>query len=206
MKKYSFIAITLLLLGLTGLYFFILNYESNVEVIIEAPMDKVWEYVGNSDNAREWSIFFDSIRIISGNDGQVGAVRRCYRKDFNEDFPYWDERTLEVRPNEYRKINTFNLTNFPWYVTSKAQYFVHQRFEQLDGDRVKLSFGYELIAPKNPFRVILLSLFASEGERIIRKNLENIKEAIGPHVIKDGLTFGPFLTKKDTKSPQPYKS
>lgn len=168
MSKYLFILLVL---------FFNVSCEKKDEVVIQAPLDEVWKYVADSNNAKEWSVYFDHITPFSGQDGQVGAVRRCFRKA-DESGNRWDETTLEVRPKEYRKIHTYNLYGFPEEFT-KAEFHVHQRFvESADKKSVTLSFGSELLKPRDPMSLFKFMWNVGEVSRVIKLNLANIKEAI----------------------------
>lgn len=155
-----------------------ISCEKKDEIIIHAPLDEVWKYVANSDNAKEWSVYFSHITNISGQDGQVGAVRRCFRRP-DESANRWDEKTLEVTPQTYRKIHTYNLFGFPDETFNSAEFHVHQRFEEsADKKSVTLSFGSELIKPKDPLSLIRFLWNAGEVSRVIKLNLANIKEGI----------------------------
>ena len=169
MKQFS-----LLLLSL----FFFSACEKKEEVLIRAPLNEVWNYVGNSNNAAEWSVYFHHITPISGEDGKPGALRRCFRRE-DEQGNTWDETTLEIIPQTYRKIHTHSLFGFPDEAFNSAEFHVHQRFtESPDGKSVRLSFGSELIKPTDLISAIRFIWYAREAKRVIRLNLENIKEAI----------------------------
>jgi hypothetical protein len=158
--------------------FIISSCEKKEEVLIRAPLDQVWDYVGNSNNAAEWSVYFHHITNISGEDGKPGALRRCFRRQ-DEQGNKWDEKTLEIVPKTYRKIHTHSLYGFPDEAFNSAEFHVHQRFvESPDGKSVRLSFGSELIKPTDIISAVRFIWYAREAKRVIHMNLENIKEAV----------------------------
>jgi hypothetical protein len=152
--------------------------ERKESIVINAPLDEVWSYVGNSDNAKEWSIYFSHIKPISGPDGEVGGVRRCFRRS-DETKNRWDEKTLELKPKTYRKIHTYALQGFPDSYFNRAEFHVHQRFvESSDKKSVSLTFGSELLKPLDPISLMRFLWHSGEVSRVIGLNLANIKEAI----------------------------
>lgn len=158
--------------------FTLIACEKKESVIINAPIEAVWAYVGDSDNAKEWSVYFSHIKPISGPDGQVGGVRRCFRRS-DETKNRWDEKTLELKPMTYRKIHTYALHGFPDESFNSAEFHVHQRFEEsADKKSVTLSFGSELLKPHDPISLVRFIWHSGEVSRVIGLNLQNIKEAI----------------------------
>jgi hypothetical protein len=162
-------------------FIFLLSFlacEKKESVVINAPLEAVWAYVGNSDNAKEWSVYFSHIKPIAGPDGQVGGIRRCFRRS-DETKNRWDEKTLELKPMTYRKIHTYGLQGFPDESFNSAEFHVHQRFdESADKKTVTLSFGSELLKPSDPLSLVKFLWHSGEVSRVISLNLKNIKEAI----------------------------
>jgi hypothetical protein len=151
----------------------------NESVVISAPVSEVWTYASNSNNAKEWSIFFDHISPLPGiQDGQIGALRRCFR-NANEQGPFWDEVVTEIVPEKLRQITTYNLTGFPMNFIVEGQYvFVRQLYRQIDEKTSELAF---LTAPSpsaSIFQKIAFYFSRSETQRIFKLNLENIKAQI----------------------------
>ena len=147
-------------------------------IIIDAPIEKVFGYLGNSDNASNWSVFVDHISTINGRevlDGKVGSERRCFVRK-NKQGMQWDELTTEVIQNKKRQLTIYNLENFP--IT--AQNLATEQIYQLTNDnKCALSFTlfYKDVEPtwgeyfKTTFAAYLI-------KSIFRKNMENIKEII----------------------------
>ena len=155
--------------------FSLLACEKKESVVINAPLESVWAYVGNSENAKEWSVYFSHIKPIAGQDGQVGGIRRCFRRS-DETKNRWDEKTLELKPMTYRKIHTYALHGFPDESFNSAEFHVHQRFEEsADKKSVTLSFGSELLKPHDPISFFRFLWHSGEVSRVISLNLQNIK-------------------------------
>ncbi len=146
---------------------------------INAPLKEVWKYASNSDNAKEWSIFFDHISPLPGiPDGQIGALRRCFRMA-NETGPYWDEVVTEVIPEKLRQITTYNLTGFPFNFLVKGQFvFVRQMYRSIDENTSELVFLTRSAPSGNVFGDLAFYLSRKETARIFKLNLENIKARI----------------------------
>ncbi len=148
-------------------------------IVIDAPVQSVWEYIGDSGNAAEWSVFFERIKPLPGvKDGKTGALRRCFRASDDPGAIWWDEITLETRTMEYRRILAFNAHNFADPKMNHGEYYVFQHFEELHPGRTKLTFGHKQLKPTGIRDRLGFLGAAREGSRIIRENLENIKEAI----------------------------
>ena len=158
-----------------------LRHAHGVE--IDAPMDAVWAYVGDSGRASEWSVYFDHISPLPQSpvpDGQVGALRRCYRRA-DEAGVTWDEEVMALDHHRARGIRTYALRGFRPLVQDAVgwtQYQVAQHYEELGGERTRLTFSTDLLRPGLPPARWLFGAFADEVIRIFRLNLENIAAAI----------------------------
>mgnify|MGYP000754414534 CR=1 FL=1 len=150
---------------------------------IQAPLEDVWTYAGDSLRATEWSVYFDHISLLPGSpvpDGQVGALRRCYRRA-DESGVTWDEEVVALAPMAYREIRTYALRGFrPLMqdVVGWTQYRVAQNYEALGAERSRLTFSTDLLRPGLPPARWLFGAFADEVVRTFRLNLENIAAAI----------------------------
>ena len=159
----------------------VLRHARAVE--IDAPVEAVWAYAGDSRRATEWSVYFDHIAPLPESpvpDGQVGALRRCYRRA-DETGVTWDEEVVAVVPQRYREIRTYALRGFrpavQWAVGA-TQYRVAQHYEAVGEDRTRLTFSTELLRPAVPFAGAAFGLVAGDVERIFQVNLENIRAAV----------------------------
>ncbi|MCE3295668.1 MAG: hypothetical protein K0R65_1382 [Crocinitomicaceae bacterium] len=148
------------------------------EIIIDAPVDTVFAYIGNSGNAATWSVFVDHITPINSDkfpDGKVGCVRRCYTQA-DEKGATWDEEILIVEKNKRRRLSIFNLQDF----TFKADHLLtEQEYTVLDQKQTKLTFTLFFDQGKETlWDEFKLKLAAWKAADIFRQNLANIKKEI----------------------------
>jgi Polyketide cyclase / dehydrase and lipid transport len=148
-------------------------------VVIEAPCEDAWTYIGNSSNARQWSVFFSHITPLAGTppDGTVGAVRRCFRRP-DEAGITWDEELVEVVPLERRTIHVFNLRGFRAPRAVGTEFVTTQTYERLDPRQTRVTFSCWLDRPKDAIQRVIFWKSHWETARIFRVNLENIKAAV----------------------------
>jgi mxaD protein len=67
--------------------------NSHDSIVIDAPVEKVWEAVRDFDGLARWHPMFSSGVIKSGTNNEVGAVRTMTVKDgpsFDEELLSWD--------------------------------------------------------------------------------------------------------------------
>ena len=144
-------------------------------VVIDAPVEKVFQYLGNSNNARKWSVFVDHISTINSDrikDGAIGSIRRCF-VHADESGETWDEETLIVESNKRRRLNCYNFQNF----SLKADNLLtEQLYLPLDNGQCKLSFTL-FFNPAKASNIEILKMYyaAFSIADIFQKNLENIK-------------------------------
>ncbi|MBI4345991.1 MAG: SRPBCC family protein [Elusimicrobia bacterium] len=147
-------------------------------VEIDAPVELVWAYVGDSRNAAEWSVYFDHITPLPGEpDGRAGSRRRCYRRA-DETGIAWDERVERVEEFRLREIHTFAVRGFRDPLLNEAEYRVLQRFEPLPGGRTRLSFDSVLLRPRSWNAWTTFGSAKAEAERVVGLNLANIAAAV----------------------------
>jgi len=176
--------------------------------VIEAPLDAVWDYNSDDENAKNWSVFFAKIVPCPDKDcpsninlkpGEIGSIRRCYRNQ-NEKGVFWDEITLESYKRQslaYRKIITHNINGYrSESLKNQAEFVVEQKYKELGKSSTELTFSVKLQKP-DQLRVnndsieendtsfwddIIIKTNFALGERrtleILDKNLQNIKHAI----------------------------
>lgn len=157
------------------------NWNKAVQssIIINAPLDEVWEYASDSTKATDWSVYFDHISPLPGiEDGKKGSLRRCFRMA-SEEGARWDEMTLEVIPRQFRQIVTFHFFGFDRNWLLKGKYiFVRQLYKKVDEHTTEMTFQTQLPAHTNLIGKMAFRSVKAETLEIFEKNLENIKLAI----------------------------
>lgn len=150
--------------------------EESIE--INAPIEKVWDYISDNSKAREWSVYFHHISSLPGiEDGAVGSNRRCFRSE-DESGIYWDEMVLETTLLKYREILAYNFNGFEKEVFNNALFFVHQNLSDLGNNKTMLTFSTEKIRPESVLNSLDYISAKGETEKIFKLNLTNIREAI----------------------------
>jgi len=106
---------------------------------IDAPVDTVFNYLGNSDNASDWSVYVDHISPLNAEsypDGVVGSTRRCFC-EADETGTQWDELITEVIPNKKRQLTIYNLKGFPIDLENLA---TEQIYEKISDTKCSVTF------------------------------------------------------------------
>ena len=153
------------------------GYSQNVvmeKIIIDAPINKLYTYIGNSDNAKEWSVYVDHIIALNSNthnDGETGSIRRCF-KNKDESGIYWDEEILINEKNKRRRLNIYNMQNFSM---SSENLLTEQLYTEI-GDKTEVCLSLFFINGKSSWiEELKLYLAAYQISSIFRANLERIK-------------------------------
>lgn len=141
---------------------------------IDVPVDSVFNYLGNSKNATNWSSFVDHITPLNADqhpDGTVGAIRRCF-KEPNEEGIIWDEEIIVVEKNARRKLTVYDLQGFS--MTAK-NLVTEQLYKKVNDHSMTLTFS--LFFEDGPsFMDGLKMNFASyQIASIFEANLQNVK-------------------------------
>ena len=147
-------------------------------VIIDAPVNEVFDYLGNSDNARDWSVFVDHItttNAIEVPDGSIGSERRCF-VNADESGTQWDERTTLVIPNRKRQLVIYNLVDFSMTADNLA---TEQIYTPLENNKCELTFTvfYKDTKP-TVGEYLKTKLGAFHIKSIFEDNMNNIKTII----------------------------
>jgi len=155
---------------------------SSYSVVIDAPVQNVWDFLSDNRNAKGWSVIFDHISPMASSpvaEGQIGALRRCFRNDNEQGF-FWDERTLTSEPYKERTLRTYNVSNTSWELFEKFQFTAYQKYEDLGNGQTRLTFEGDLddYTKYSVFERFIFWVSQHEGERVFRLNLENIKAMI----------------------------
>ena len=157
------------------------RYSSNfkkrilIETIkINAPAKQVYQYLGNSNNASEWSSFVSHIIPLNGEkfkDGTIGSIRRCF-KNKNEKGETWDEEIIINELNQRRRLTVYNLKNFP---ISCSGLLTEQLYKTISKNQCQLSFSLFLNEEAGIIEHLKMYYASYQINEIFRKNLENIK-------------------------------
>ena len=145
-------------------------------VDIDAPPDSVFKYLGNSDHARDWSVYVDHITALNNDsfpDGVAGARRRCFR-NADETGIWWDELITIVEPGKRRQLTIYNMNNFPIAASDLA---TEQLYQPLDnGRKCRLTFTVFFLHHDPGVLETLKTYFAAYTIKdVFEQNLANIK-------------------------------
>lgn len=157
------------------------NWEKGVSesIIINAPVEVVWDYGSDSTRAHDWSVFFDHITPLPGiPDGNVGARRRCFR-NADESGEYWDEIAISSVKYQFRQIITYNLTNFNFgFLARGGHMYVRQYYRAIDEYTTEMTFQTQYPGNANWRTRLSSKLTKKKTAKIFKENLENIKANI----------------------------
>ncbi|OGS76186.1 MAG: hypothetical protein A3D31_01015 [Candidatus Fluviicola riflensis] len=147
-------------------------------VVVDVPVDSAFKFLGNSDNAKRWSVYVDHITTLNSirtPDGTPGSIRRCFcNKD--EKGQRWDELITLVEPNKRRQLTTYNLVDFPMQANGLAS---EQHFRKISENRCEITFTL-FFANHDPGLWDEFKTFfgAYKVQSIFRLNLNNIKRIL----------------------------
>ncbi len=144
-------------------------------VTINAPVIKVFNFLGNSKNASRWSVFVNHITTLNPEkfpDGKPGSIRRCFCKQ-DETGMQWDELITENITNKKRQLVIFNLVNFPVAAHNLA---TEQLYDSLSVNKCRLTFTV-FFKDENSTLIERIKLYvvAYKIENILTRNMANIK-------------------------------
>ncbi len=143
---------------------------------INAPVEKVYDFLGNSKNASRWSSFVNHITVLNQHnftDGTAGSRRRCFR-NANEKGMQWDELITEAESNQKRALSIYNLKDF----SMTAQHLTtEQLYETISEKKCTLTFTVFFKDVKQTiWETIKMYLAAYRINPVFEKNLSNIKQ------------------------------
>lgn len=154
------------------------EYSLENSILIQAPAEKIFTYLGNSANASTWSSFVDHITPLNPQqipDGQLNSTRRCFR-NADETGIQWDEDIVKWEANKLRELSIYNMKNFP---VSTGDLRTRQHYETQPDGSVKLTFGLYKNADKTTWiDVIKMKYTGYIVAGIFRANISNIKREI----------------------------
>jgi hypothetical protein len=142
-------------------------------IVINDSVSSVFQYMGNSDNAKKWSVYVNHITLLNGEDGKEKCTRRCF-KEADESGIQWDEEILELIPNQKRVLSIYNGKNFPIY----SEYLLtEQNYENIDG-KCKLTLQLSLKEKQSIFENLKFKFASFVVSNVFEGNLNNIKKDI----------------------------
>ena len=153
------------------------DYKSVKEnILIKAPVEKVYSYLGNSKNAREWSVYIDHINTLNSDqiaDGEQGSIRQCFVNE-DEKGKRWYEETLFTELNTRRRLSCYKFIDFE--ITAGTLY-TEQVYEETKDGHCLLSFTLFIPPGESTFwKRLKIYYGAYEVARVFEKNLKNIKK------------------------------
>ena len=110
------------------------------DIIIDAPVDKVVEIFKNPDNLKHFQDGFISKTLISGNEGEVGAISKMVY----EKLELQETILINDLPNEFKGLYEHkHMTNtmrvlFSSLPNSKTQYTSEIEYTKFNGFLIKL--------------------------------------------------------------------
>lgn len=152
--------------------------EARHTEVVAADIDRVWAYVSSSHRAIDWSVYFHHITPLHGDDGAVGARRRCFRQP-DEQGIRWDEEVLELvdtGPHRLRHMHVSALSGFSPSWANGMEYDVWQRVDVVDDTHTTVTFQTR---PRGgAVAALAAALSFDEVQRVFGKNLDNLGRAI----------------------------
>jgi hypothetical protein len=183
LKKILLLLFSLAVLGLSGAVIFSpygahegFSYKLIFHTVdIKAPVDSVFRFLGNSNNARKWSVFVNHITPLNSDsfpDGRPGSRRRCFC-NADEKGTQWDELITEVVPGKKRQLTIYHLVDFSMSAGGLA---TEQLYEELPGHACRLTFTV-FFKDHSPswWESIKTYLAAYKIRDIFERNMNNIK-------------------------------
>ncbi len=143
---------------------------------IDVPVEKAYHYLGNSENAREWSSFVHHITPLNSEfyqDGTEGSIRRCFQYK-NEEGKIWDEETVIVENNKRRRLRIFNLQGFS---LTADHLLTEQVYLSVNDNKCQVALTLFFESGMNSWISTLKMYYSAYTvSSIFKANLENIKK------------------------------
>ncbi|MBI3237920.1 MAG: SRPBCC family protein [Flavobacteriia bacterium] len=142
---------------------------------IKATPDSVFRFLGNSNNARRWSVFVHHISSLNSDsitDGTPGSRRRCFC-DSAEMGTQWDETITEVIPNQKRRLICYDFKHFSMTTDGLT---TEQVYKTLPDGNCRLSFSL-FVDGEQPsfFERMKIYVAAFRVQSIFERNVQNVK-------------------------------
>lgn len=147
-------------------------------IVIDAEPETVFEYLGNSNHAAEWSVFVDHISPTNAAtipDGEIGSERRCFGSA-DETGIIWDERITKVEPGVHRQLEIYDIQGLPLKADHLLTDQLYRRHNGLQTS-LSLTLHYGDDTP-SLWTTLKTYLAAYKISSIFADNLINIKKQI----------------------------
>jgi polyketide cyclase/dehydrase/lipid transport protein len=142
---------------------------------IDAPRDSVWSMLSASRLARQWSVIVHHIDVVSGRDGAVGTLRRCYLCPSGT----FDERVVALEPPSYRKLMTVATSGLSGVKRDIAGNCAYQHLDSLDARTTELQLTVTYRLSYGPLSSLVNACYVRPRLRLILgRNLANMKALV----------------------------
>jgi hypothetical protein len=154
------------------------EHAISAEIVIQAPVADVWNYLSANGNAADWSVYFDHISTLPGvPEGQLGSDRRCYR-NHDEKGLSWDEVTIGLIPRALRILSIHGFRGLRFRAELNPPIFVKQIYQKLGPDSTRVTFQTAAGAGMTEEEEIEFLFVRGTTRETFEENLENIRAAI----------------------------
>ena len=147
-------------------------------VDIGVPADSAFRFLGNSDQARRWSVFVHHITPLNADsvpDGALGSRRRCFCRA-DESGRRWDETIVVVEPGVKRQLTLYGFHGFPVTARNLA---TEQLYKSLGPNRCRLTFTvFFMDSRPSAWEAMNMYLASYRIKKIFRGNMDNIKRLL----------------------------
>lgn len=142
---------------------------------IDAPRDSVWSMLSVSRQARQWSVIVHHIDVLSGRDGAVGTLRRCYLCPSGT----FDERVVALAPPSYRKLMTVSTSGLTGLKRDIAGNSAYQNLDSLGARATELQLTVTYRLSFGPLSPLVNACYVRPRLRLILgRNLANMKALV----------------------------
>lgn len=147
-------------------------------ITISAPIDSVFEYMGHSEFASDWSAYVHHITPLNTEkhpDGELWSKRKIFI-DEDEKGARWEEKIIKISKNKNRTLSIYNINEMS---LSADGLQTEQRYKKLNAKESSLSLVLYFNAQNNSYwNQFWMHIASFRTRNIFKKNLENIKREI----------------------------
>lgn len=147
-------------------------------VDVDASCATVFDYLGDSGNASDWSVFVDHITPLNADsvpDGARGSIRRSFR-NADESGMRWDEYFMEVEAARRRRLRIYEVRGVA--LRSQTGLLTEQIYQPLAPDRCRLSFTLFFDGEPTMRDRAAMTLVGYRLSTIFASNIANVKRIV----------------------------